>query len=86
VGLFDLFRHKEPEGGDPLAGGADGVFDVLDADGRLVRYTPDDFDEIWTTTDEHGAGHLVSIGWTLLDEIVGRGVGPGHEELVTRPT
>ena len=51
MGFFDLFRGKTPEG-DPSTGGADGFFDVLDADGRLVRYTPDDFDEIWTTTDE----------------------------------
>jgi hypothetical protein len=40
MGLFDVFRHKEPEA-DPLTGGADGFFDVLDGDGRLVRYTPD---------------------------------------------
>jgi hypothetical protein len=85
MGLFDAFRHKEPEG-DPLTGGADGLFDVLDDDGRLVRYAPDDFDEIWTTTDEHEAGHHVSLGWLLLDEVVGRGSGPGHEELVVRPT
>lgn len=79
MGLFDVFRHKEPQG-DPLTGGADGFFDVLDDDGRLVRYTPDDFDEIWTTTDEHEAGHHVSIGWILLDEVVGAGDGPGHTE------
>ena len=39
VGLFDAFRHRQPAS-DPLAGGADGCFDVLGADGRLVRYTP----------------------------------------------
>jgi hypothetical protein len=85
MGVFDLFRHGEPEA-DPLQGGADGFFDVLYAHGHLVRYTPDDFDEIWTTTDEHEAGHHVSIGWLLLDEVVGRGPGPGHEELVVRPS
>jgi hypothetical protein len=79
MGLFDVFHHKEPAG-DPLAGGADGFFDVLDGDGRLVRYAPDDFDEIWTTTDEHEAGHHVSIGWILLDEVVGAGDGPGRTE------
>ena len=79
MGLFDVFRHKEPKG-DPLTGGADGFFDVLDDDGRLVRYTPDDFDEIWTTIDEHQAAHHVSIGWILLDEIVGPGSGPGSVE------
>jgi hypothetical protein len=54
------------------AGGADGVFEVLDADGRLVRYTPDDFDEVFSTTDEHEAGRHVKLGWLLLDEVVGR--------------
>jgi hypothetical protein len=79
MGLFDLFKRKDA-GGDPLTGGADGCFEVLDADGRLARYTPDDFDEIWTTTDEHQAGHHVSIGWILLDEVVGPGDGPGRVE------
>lgn len=85
MGFFGLFRGKTPKG-DPSTGGADGFFDVLDADGRLVRYTPDDFDEIWTTTDEREAGRHVGLGWILLDEVVGRGDGPDREVLVTRPT
>ena len=85
MGLFDSWRHKKPQG-DPVAGGADGFFDVLDGDGHLVRYLPDDFDEIWTTTDEHEAGRHVSIGWLLLDEVVGSGDGPDREVFVTRPT
>ena len=36
MGLFDGFGHKEAEA-DPLTGGADGFFDVLDDDGRLLR-------------------------------------------------
>lgn len=59
---------------------------MLGADGRLVRYTPDDFDEVWTTTDEHEAGHHVSLGWILLDEIVGRGEGSGGLEFRMEPT
>ena len=85
MGLFDSWRHKKPQG-DPVAGGADGFFDVLDGDGHLVRYLPDDFDEIWTTTDEHEAGRHVTIGWLLLDEVVGSGDGPDREVFVTRPT
>ena len=85
MGLFDVFRHKGPEG-DPLTGGADGFFDVLDDDGRLVRYTPDDFDEIWTTAEEHEAGHHVSIGWILLDEVTGPGSGKGELEFRMEPT
>jgi hypothetical protein len=83
--LFDVFRRKEPRG-DPLTGGADGLFDVLDDDGRVVRYTPDDFDEIWTTTDEHEAGHHVSIGWILLDEVVGAGEAPATRSSWRRPS
>ncbi len=55
-------------------GGEDGRFQVLVETGKTVWYTPDDFDEIFTTTDEHEAGRHVGIGWLLLDEVV----GPGH--------
>jgi len=48
---------------DPAAGGADG---------KLVHYTADDFDEVFTTTDEHEAARHVKLGWILLDEVVGR--------------
>jgi hypothetical protein len=64
--------HDEQSPAEPAAGGADGVFEVLGDDGTLVRYTPDDFAEIFTTTDEHEAGRHVSLGWVLLDEVVGR--------------
>ena len=58
---------------------------VLGDDGRPVCYTPDDFDEIFTTTDEHEAGHHVKIGWLLLDEVVGTGItGPVAIEFVQR--
>ena len=65
-------------------GGADGRFMVSDADGRPVCYTPDDFDEIYLTTDEHEAGRHVEIGWLLLDEVVGKGHGPDRIEFVKR--
>ena len=42
------------------------------ADGKLVHYTADDFDEMFTTTDEHEAARHVKLGWILLDEVVGR--------------
>jgi hypothetical protein len=64
--------HDDRATGDIAKGGADGVFEVLDADGRLVRYTPDDFDEVFSSTDEHEAGRHVKLGWLLLEEVVGR--------------
>jgi hypothetical protein len=85
MGFLDRLRRKEPTG-DPLTGGADGCFDVLDADGRLVRYVPDDFDEIWTTVDQREAGHHVSLGWILLDEATGPGSGSGELEFRMKPT
>ena len=84
MGLFDAFRPKVPQD-DPRTGGADGFFDLLDGDGRLVRYAPDDFDEIWTTTDEHEMRRHVGLGWLLLDEVVGAGDGPGHTEFRQKP-
>lgn len=80
-----LFGHKDPPP-DPLKGGSDGVFNVLDDEGRPVRYTPDDFDEIFTTTDEHDAGRHVGLGWLLLDEMVGPGEGNGGLEFRMEPT
>lgn len=62
----------ERPAGDIADGGADGVFDVLGADGTLVRHAADDFEEIFTTTDEHEAGRHVKLGWILLDEVVAR--------------
>jgi len=64
--------HGEQSPADPASGGADGGFEVLGDDGALVRYTADDFAEVFTTTDEHEAGRHVRLGWILLDERVGR--------------
>jgi hypothetical protein len=72
VGLFSR-KHDEPE--NAAAGGADGAFEVVDAAGNRVRYTPEDFDEIFTTTDEREMRRHVGIGWLLLDEWMGRDPG-----------
>lgn len=75
VGLF----HQDDPPADPLKGGADGVFEVVDADGVARRYSPDDFDEIFATSDESEMHRHLSIGWLLLDE--GVATDPG-----TRPS
>jgi len=58
--------------GDAEVGAAGSAFEVLGEDGQLVRYAADDFDEVFTTTDEHEARRHVRLGWILLDERVGR--------------
>jgi hypothetical protein len=69
-----LFHHDEDHG-DPARGGADGVFEIVGPDGRFVRYTRDDFDEIFTTTEEPEMRRHVGLGWLLLDERVVRDPG-----------
>lgn len=69
---------------DAQTGDAGRVFDVADGGGRQVRYAPDDFDEIWTTTDVHEARRHVGLGWILLDESVGQGDEPAGEVLDNR--
>lgn len=64
--------HDGQSPADSAAGGADGVFEVLGDDGKLVRFATDDFDEIFTTTDEHETGRHVKLGWILRSEVVGR--------------
>jgi len=59
-------------------------WEVASADGSVTHYTEGNFDEIWTTTDEHEMRRHVGLGWVLLDESVGPGSGPGHVELETR--
>ena len=64
--------HDDRATGNLAKGDADGVFEIFGEDGKLVRYRPSDFDEIFSTTDEHEAGRHVNLGWLLLDEVVGR--------------
>jgi len=73
VGLFSRKHDDEPE--NVAGGGADGAFEVVDAAGKRVRYTSDDFDEIFTTTEAPEMRRHVEIGWLLLDEWVGRDPG-----------
>ena len=81
MGLSHGRRHVPA----PEEGGADGRFDVIGEDGKVVSYLPDDFDEIFTTTDEREAGRHVTLGWLLLDEVVRKGHGPDRTEFVERP-
>jgi hypothetical protein len=70
---------------DIVDGGPDGMFEVIGADGRVELVRPSDFDEIFTTTDEHEAGRHVKLGWLLLDERVGQQGGkPALDTLFRR--
>jgi hypothetical protein len=64
-----LFHHEhEPDIDSLTKGGPDGAFEVVTADGDSVRYTPDDFDEIFSTFDEPEMRRHLGLGWLLLDE------------------
>ena len=64
-----LFSRKRDEPENAATGGDDVAFEVVDAAGNRIRYTPDDFDEIFTTADERemrrtSASALLSMsGW-----------------------
>ena len=67
-----MSQSQDHAAADDIAkGGADGVFEVLGEDGKVKLCRPADFDEIFTTTDEHEAGRHAKLGWILLDEVVG---------------
>lgn len=70
-----LFRRKRDEPETAAAGAADGVFELVDAAGDPVRYSRDDFDEIFTTADEHEMRRHLAIGRLLLDQWVARDPG-----------
>ncbi len=53
-------------------------FEVTAEDGSVTCYAADDFEEIFTTPDEREARRHISLGWLLLDEVVGPGKRPGQ--------
>ena len=75
------FHRKHPVD-EPVP---DRAWDVTDKHGITRRYATANFDEFFTTTDEHVVHQHASIGWLRLDESVTPGAGPGHEELQLRP-
>ena len=74
MGLFSR-KHHDDEPENVAAGETDGAFEVVDAAGKRIRYTPADFDEIFTTTEAREMHRHVDIGWLLLDEWVGHDPG-----------
>ncbi len=58
---------------------------MTDKQGVTRRYTTADFDEFFTTTEEHVMHQHMVIGWLLLEESMLPGAGPGHMELRLQP-
>ena len=83
-----MARSDEPGEGSRPPGSDDAgrVFDVVDVQGNTRRFTAEDFDEFWTTSDEHEARRHVALGWQLIDETVGPGQGRGGLEFRMVPT
>jgi hypothetical protein len=76
-----LFHRHDNEADEPAAAP---FFDVPGADGTVVRYARDDFDQIFMTTDPEEAQRQVGLGWVILDErqVQGPGHGPSGEDLI----
>ena len=57
-------RHHE----DPHVDSPEDVFTVQVADGSLLDYRRDDFDEIFSTRDQEEMERQLGVGWLLIDE------------------
>ena len=81
-----LHKHKPDEGDTGDAGGpADAAsFEVLEADGKVVRYAREDFDEIFETTDPDEVQRQVAHGWSVLAQrdVESGGRGPSGDDLI----
>jgi hypothetical protein len=77
-----LFHHHEPED----AGGPEDAtaFEVLGADGTVLRYAREEFDMIFESTDAEEVQRQVDHGWLILDErqVKRGGRGPSGDDLI----
>lgn len=60
--------HRRHE--DPAVESPGDVFTVENADGTLVDYRRDDFDEVFSTREQKEMERQRGIGWLLMDERV----------------
>jgi hypothetical protein len=84
---MSLFHHHESDDGD--AGEAVDAkdaasFEVLGADGRVMRYPREDFDEIFEAADPDEVQRQVARGWSILEqrEVTSGGRGPSGDDLI----
>ena len=84
---MSLFHKHEPGEADPgdAGGPADAAsFEVLEADGKVVRYAREDFDEIFETSDSDEVQRQVARGWSVLAQrdVESGGRGPSGDDLI----
>jgi hypothetical protein len=84
---MSLFHKHEPEEGHPAdeGGCADAAsYEVLEADGKVLRYAREDFDEIFETTDPDEVQRQVAHGWSVLAQrdVESGGRGPSGDDLI----
>ncbi len=80
--------HRPDDDGEEAAQTADpkdaASFDVLTADGKVVRYARDDFDEIFETADADEVQRQVTHGWSILAQrdVTSGARGPSGDDLM----
>ena len=81
---MSIFHHSDddPEGADDTPSAS---FEVVGADGKILRYARDDFDGIFETTDPAEVQQQVDRGWVILDERLERRGGRGPSAMDTIP-
>jgi hypothetical protein len=84
---MSLFHHHETDGddtGEAVDPKDAPSFEVLGADGRVMRYARDDFDEIFETADPDEVQRQVAHGWSILAqrEVTSGGRGPSGDDLI----
>ena len=77
--------HREDRDGERARHTADTSFEVVGADGRILRYARDDFDEIFETADPAEVQQQLDRGWVVLDERLERRGGRGPSAMDTIP-
>ncbi len=84
---MSLFHKHEPDetGAGDAGGSAEAAsFEVLGADGKVVRYAREDFDEIFETEDPDEVQRQVAHGWAVLAQrdVESGGRGPSGDDLI----
>jgi len=79
---MSLFHRRDDEDADDPGEAAS--FEVLGADGKVLRYPREAFDMIVETSDPDEVQRQVEHGWVVLDErqVENAGRGPSGDDLI----